>query len=228
MVEGVDRISLDKRGFQPIDGTIDHDILSKIKDELDKFNYPTSKGGIRNVEKKLFSVEKFIKSDGLLNQAKYFLHDEPKIVRVILFNKTLENNWLVSWHQDKTVSVSEKFVADGWNNWSIKDNVHHVQPPIDVLNKMLTFRIHLDDTNLENGCLKVIPKSHLNGVFKQAEIDEYKNQNTAINCEAKAGETLVMRPLLLHSSSKATSHQPRRVLHIEFSCYQLPEGVCWA
>jgi len=228
MVKEADKTLLNDLGFQLIEGLIDHDNLLQIRQELDRFVHPQNKGGIRSAEKKLSSVKNFVKSDILLNQAKYFLNNEPNIVRVILFNKTPENNWLVRWHQDKTVAVSKKFVADRWNNWTVKDGIHHAHPPSDVLNKMITFRIHLDDTNADNGCLQVIPKSHLNGSLEQSIIDEYVNLHTSVLCEAKAGTTLVMRPLLLHSSSKAISAQFRRVLHIEFSSYKLPNGVRWA
>jgi hypothetical protein len=36
-----------------------------------------------------------------------------------------------------------------------------------------------------------------------------------------------MRPLLLHSSSKAQAHAPRRVLHFLFGPEQLPCGLKW-
>jgi hypothetical protein len=39
---------------------------------------------------------------------------------------------------------------------------------------------------------------------------------------------MVMRPLLLHSSSRTTNQQKRRVIHLEFSNQQLPEGLQWA
>jgi hypothetical protein len=38
---------------------------------------------------------------------------------------------------------------------------------------------------------------------------------------------LVMRPLLLHASSKATSLTPRRVLHFLFGPPSLPLGLEW-
>lgn len=38
-----------------------------------------------------------------------------------------------------------------------------------------------------------------------------------MECEVGRGGVLAMRPLLIHSSSKARSDKPRRVLHIEYA-----------
>ncbi|HMP94110.1 MAG TPA: hypothetical protein PKD90_14605 [Phnomibacter sp.] len=37
-----------------------------------------------------------------------------------------------------------------------------------------------------------------------------------------------MKPLLLHSSGRATHGQNRRVHHLEFSKDELPGGLAWA
>ncbi|MGH8213898.1 MAG: phytanoyl-CoA dioxygenase family protein, partial [Rhodanobacteraceae bacterium] len=47
-------------------------------------------------------------------------------------------------------------------------------------------------------------------------------------CQANAGDALLFRPLLLHSSHKVISTRPRRVLHFEFSNAQLPVPLLWA
>src|SRR6266702_4931643 len=41
------------------------------------------------------------------------------------------------------------------------------------------------------------------------------------------GGLVVMRPLLLHASSPAKSPSHRRVIHIEYACYSLPEELRW-
>ncbi|ABC28723.1 conserved hypothetical protein [Hahella chejuensis KCTC 2396] len=37
-----------------------------------------------------------------------------------------------------------------------------------------------------------------------------------------------MKPHLLHASSKGTTPNQRRILHVEFSDYPLPAGAQWA
>jgi hypothetical protein len=48
-----------------------------------------------------------------------------------------------------------------------------------------------------------------------------------IACNAHRGSALVMRPLLLHASSKASGLSRRRVLHLLFGPRQLPHGLNW-
>ena len=45
----------------------------------------------------------------------------------------------------------------------MKANVLRVQPPAEVLEHMVSMRLHLDNCGEENGALRVIPGSHLHG-----------------------------------------------------------------
>ena len=92
---------------------------------------------------------------------------------------------------------------------------------------MLTFRIHLDPCKKENGCLKVIPKSHKLGIMTQEEIKDLANRKISVDCEAKFGDTLIMRPHVVHSSNKMTEGEHRRILHLEFSSFNLPDSLIW-
>lgn len=66
---------------------------------------------------KLVKIKKLIESDLLLEKAKNYLSGEPEVVRVIVFDKTPDKNWLVTWHQDKTISVSDKKEIEGYAPW---------------------------------------------------------------------------------------------------------------
>lgn len=218
---------LDK-GFEYIESFISNSETEVLIKDLSSIKLSKTSGGIRNIEKKSNAVKEFISSKIVLQTVSKYLGNKPSFIRAIFFNKTPKQNWLVSWHQDKTVSVSKKFAADGWHSWSTKDEILHVQPPLEVLNQMVTLRVHLDESNRENGCLKVMPSSHELGILSQSTIDEYATNNQSIDCAARKGSALVMRPHLLHSSSKGTKPSQRRILHLEFSSYQLPTGVNWS
>ena len=41
--------------------------------------------------------------------------------------------------------------------WSTKDGTPHVQPPVELLQQMVTVRLHLDDCDEANGALRVLP-----------------------------------------------------------------------
>src|SRR5258705_4232744 len=75
------------------------------------------------------------------------------VARSLLFDKTPDANWKVTWHQDLTIAVQAKIKAPGFSAWTVKDGVVHVQPPPEVLEWMLTVRLHLDDCNSANGPL---------------------------------------------------------------------------
>lgn len=215
-------------GFEILDNILTASELSPIKFELEQIALPIFTAGVRNADKKFPSINTLITNTKLLDKAKQYLNGEPSVVRVILFDKTPDNNWLVTWHQDKTICVSEQKEVSGWGPWTLKDGIHHVQPSLDVLNQMVTFRIHLDDSTLETGCLRVIPNSHSQGVLSNTQIQEITNTQNAVDCIAGAGSILVMRPHLLHASSKATIPSQRRVIHVEYSSYKLPENLVWA
>jgi ectoine hydroxylase-related dioxygenase (phytanoyl-CoA dioxygenase family) len=149
------------------------------------------------------------------------------VVKSIYFDKPGESNWFVSYHQDLMISVNKKVDIEGFGPWTVKQNQFAVQPPLDILESNFTVRIHLDDTDENNGALRVIPKSHLNGIYRPETIDW--NKENEIVCNVAKGGIMIMRPLLLHASSRTTNHQKRRVIHIEFSNQKkLPEPLQWS
>ena len=149
------------------------------------------------------------------------------VVRATLFDKTGEANWKVPWHQDLTIAVAGRLETPGFGPWSLKSGVQHVQPTTEVLERMVTVRIHLDDCPGSNGALRVIPGTHRLGRLNQNHMQEYVNEERAVTCEALAGEALVMRPLLLHASGAASSPSHRRVMHFDYTVGELPDGLQW-
>lgn len=221
-------MNIQDNGIEIIDNFLPQEIIDEIILEVSSYGDSDSKHGIRNAEKKFSTISNLIKSNLIQAKAEEVLGSKPMLVRAIFLDKTPEKNWLVTWHQDKTISVNAKIDISGWGPWSIKDNVNHVQPDLSVLNQMVTFRLHLDGANENNGCLKVIPNSHQKGVIPQSDIGNIVNTEQPFNCIAKAGDLVLMRPHILHSSSKSTQPSHRRVVHLEFSDYNLPMGLKWA
>jgi hypothetical protein len=173
-------------------------------------------------------LEAFSPPPRLFELAAQRLENTPKAVRAILFDKSPDTNWLVTWHQDLTIAVREKREASGFGPWSVKEGLPHVQPPAELLERMLTLRLHLDDADEENGALHVLPGTHALGKLDTARIQALRAEISVHACKAKAGDVLLMRPLLLHASSKSTSERHRRILHIEFSGFELLGGLVWA
>ena len=207
---------------------ISSSIIEAIKSEVSSSNEEHPKHGIRSADKKFQTINHLAHSSEFIGLANSLLGSKPNIVRVIFFVKTPDKNWLVTWHQDKTIALNKKVEVDGWGPWSVKDNTHHVQPSLEVLNQMVTFRLHLDEANEKNGCLKVMPKSHELGILSQKELTEVVNSQEAYLCKAKEGDLLLIKPHILHSSSKSINPGHRRVVHVEYSNYKLPEKLSWA
>ncbi|MBX7208833.1 MAG: phytanoyl-CoA dioxygenase family protein [Verrucomicrobiaceae bacterium] len=152
-----------------------------------------------------------------------------RLVRAILFDKSASTNWLVPWHQDLTIAVKERADAEGYGPWSVKDGIHHVQPPVAMLEQMLAIRLHLDDCDASTGALQVIPRTHIMGRLDAAAIQRMRSISQPVLCAARAGDALLMRPLLLHASGRATAaERRRRVLHIEYSARELPVPLEWS
>jgi ectoine hydroxylase-related dioxygenase (phytanoyl-CoA dioxygenase family) len=184
-------------------------------------------GGVRNLLGTSRRVAQLAGSEKIISVLKEAVGRRPFPVRAIFFDKNPEANWLVPWHQDLAVAVTERVEAAGFTGWSIKDGVSHVHPPQDVLEGMITLRLHLDDCGVENGALKVIAGSHRLGKLGAAEISDCTKSNQPVICEILKGGVLLMRPLLLHASLPAKKPSHRRVLHIEYATGNLPGGLEW-
>lgn len=173
------------------------------------------------------AVAELASSCQLLELVRAHTGGAPRAVRAIWFNKSPETNWLVTWHQDLAIAVRERIEAPGFGSWSVKDGVPHVQPPAEILERMLTVRIHLDGANEGNGALRVLPGTHRLGRLEAERVAMLRAERDEVVCTAQAGDALLMRPLLLHASGRSTSDRPRRVLHLEYAAEELPGGLKW-
>ncbi|MBY0573906.1 MAG: phytanoyl-CoA dioxygenase family protein [Undibacterium sp.] len=220
-------MSFIQQGYAIRENVISPNHVQLLLNELSALELNPSQGGIRRIESIIPCINELANSEMLAAFVQEYLSGSPSLVRAIYFEKSPANNWFVTWHQDRTVSVSAKFEKPGWGPWSLKAGVWHVQPPLDVLNSMVTVRIHLDPATKDNGCLKVIPCSHQHGIVKSTEVNELASRQEAIYCQVSAGGAVVMSPHIIHSSEKSRSESKRRVIHLEYSSYVLPDGIEW-
>lgn len=135
---------------------------------------------------------------------------------------------MVPWHQDLSIAVNQRTDLAGYSKWTLKDDTHYTEPPVKILESILTLRFALDDADDSNGALKVIPGSHLLGKLNAEKIERLQEKEISASCHVQAGDLLLMKPLLLHSSSKAAKPSNRRVIHLELSSEALPAPLTWA
>jgi hypothetical protein len=155
------------------------------------------------------------------------LSSNAQAVQCTLFVKSVEKNWLVSLHQDLSIPVAERIESSQCSGWSQKEGDLFVQPPVAVLEDIVSLRVHLDDCNETNGALRVVSGSHRLGRLTSSAAMAERNRCGERSVAVPRGGVMAMRPLLLHASSKAFNDTPRRVLHFVFGPSDLPEGLRW-
>ncbi|MDN3577814.1 phytanoyl-CoA dioxygenase family protein [Chitinimonas viridis] len=148
-------------------------------------------------------------------------------VQCTLFEKSLDRNWLVALHQDLSIPLGARVDAPELTSWSFKQGGWYVQPPLSVLQGLLAVRLHIDACGPHDGALRVIPGTHRLGILDPAARLSCQAVQAAVLCPVARGAAMVMQPLLLHASSKATGNSRRRVLHFLFGPVQLPLGMAW-
>jgi hypothetical protein len=148
-------------------------------------------------------------------------------VQCTVFDKSPTKKWLVSLHQDLSVPVKRRIESRECTGWSDKEGQVYVQPPVSVLEQLVAVRVHVDACPAESGALRVVPRSHAFGRLDGADLIERRKEHGEVVVAVPRGGALVMRPLLLHASSKATEPMPRRVLHFVFGPRRLPFGLEW-
>ena len=174
--------------------------------------------GLPAIDRAALDLQQKLTAMGLMSEA-------HRVVQCSLFAKGVDATWSVTPHQDLSIPVSDRVDTPGWSGWSRKENVWFVQPPTSVLEQLIAVRLQLDDHASETGPLEVVPRSHVNGRLTSASVSRHAANR--VSCIVPRGGVLIMRPLLIHSSSKPRTSMPRRVLHYLYGP-ALPAGISWA
>lgn len=148
-------------------------------------------------------------------------------VRMILFDKSTAANWALGWHQDRTIVVRNREEVPGFGPWTTKSGLLHVAPPIGLLERMLTIRIHLDPVPATNAPLLIAPGSHRLGRVPESQIERAVNRQGIHVCLADAGDIWAYSTPILHASDAAAAPRRRRVLQIDYAAETLPGGLEW-
>jgi ectoine hydroxylase-related dioxygenase (phytanoyl-CoA dioxygenase family) len=214
------KVSVEEHGFAVIASCLDESTVEQLRTHLDDTKY---------AQRNLFSVQavrELAASKPVRNIMDAILGPKCFAAMGILFNKTQQSNWKVAWHQDLTVAVRERREVEGFGPWTKKAGILHVQPPAEIMSRMLAIRLHLDESGPDNGPLQVIAGSHKEGRLSAQQVASWQKSNY-VTCIVPKGGALLMRPLLLHSSSSCSAPKPRRVIHFEFAAEDLPRGLEW-
>lgn len=227
------RLKFKMEGFDIIEDVFtlkEIDTILNCLEQADKTN-PTFRKtndlfAIRQLLKELPELHALIFTDKLKSLIKELFGEDYFVVKAIYFDKPAQSNWFVAYHQDLTISVDKRLDIPQFSGWTVKHQQFSVQPPLSTLENINTIRIHLDDTDEQNGVLNVLARSHTKGIYRPETIN-WKNE-IQTSCPVKKGGIMLMKPLLLHASSRTTNNQRRRVIHLELSNQSLPNQLKWA
>ena len=152
-----------------------------------------------------------------------------RIVRALMFDKRSDLNWSLGMHQDRTIAVRERRDVAGYGPWSIKAGQLHVQPPQDIIARMLTLRIHFDDVDDDNAPLLILPGTHDRGRLHESEIEALSVAGPLFACHARRGDVWAYGTAIVHGSAAVRgTGRRRRVLQVDYSRAALPGGLQWA
>jgi hypothetical protein len=155
------------------------------------------------------------------------LPSDAVAVQCTLFRKAPGCNWKVPYHQDLSIPVADHVEHPALSGWSVKEDGRYVQPPVELLDGLLAARLHLDPCGDDDGALRLVPRSHRLGRLSPERIAAMDKRRDEVVCTADVGDLLLMRPLLLHASSKAEQPKGRRVLHFLFAPPDPGCGLQW-
>lgn len=214
---------VERDGFAVVGGVFAAEELDALREALLELDIPRSRAGIRHLMRET-QVSEVAHSPAMRALAISVLGQNAFPFRATFFDKSPNSNWLVAWHQDTALPLREKREAEGWGPWSVKDGVIYAHAPARALEHVFALRLHLDDSNADNGPLKVLPGTQNHGVFSDEEIHRLAEEIPAVECCVGTGGVMAMRPLVVHASSKCVSDKPRRVLHIEYAAFPSFDG----
>jgi len=143
-----------------------------------------------------------------------FLLSDLVAIQCIYFKKTAEQNWGVRMHRDRVLPVSG---TGPWPDSGTKEGMQCAKPPREFLDRCIVVRVHLDGSATED--LRVVPGSH-----KDSNPPDFC---ISVSVPVSRGGALIMRPTLLHASSKLVCSKPRRVLHYVYAPTEIPENYRW-
>ena len=217
-------LTLNDDGAQLFAQALDEAACGRLENALAAL--PTSRPGVRIRDER--QLQTFLDAAGPIGAiAASVLGDQARPVRAILFDKTAERNWALGWHQDRTIVVEERLETDGFGPWTVKSGLIQVEPPFEILERMVTLRVHLDAVDERNAPLRIVPGSHKLGRLPEGEIERVVANFGERLCLAERGDVWLYATSIVHASLAADPPRRRRVLQVDFSADATPGSLAW-
>ncbi len=203
-------------GYFMNEGVLSNPECEQLADVLASAFFRRGRAGSRHLMS-ISAVRSVASDPRMLRIARVALGTGALPYRATLFEKSGAANWLVVWHQDTALPLQSQFDLQEWGPWSRKAGIFYAHAPSWALSRIVALRLHLDASTTDNGPLRVLPGTQSCGVLSDTEVFALARSRAHLDCIVHRGGVMAMSPLLVHSSSKARSDSPRRVLHIEYA-----------
>jgi hypothetical protein len=92
-------------GYYLLKSALNEDVISTLKDELSEFDGKINNYGVRSLINKVPYVKDMAYSSPLIDIAKKVLGENARPVRSVYFDKVIDANWNVAWHQDTSIAL---------------------------------------------------------------------------------------------------------------------------
>lgn len=209
-----------KDGYCIVEGLFDPSDLRNIEKSFDNL-YRASQ---TLDETQMLKLAQFVFNEDALNRIVWcggydeFLLEigaDERILKVV--SSILDSNEMVQLINQAHFKLPGQKVEFKWH----QDSEHrrygtHMWEDVDGRGSYVQTLLAIDDMNADNGPLKFIPNSHIEGHLNYKEdpsiIDEMLKKNEAIDVMLKAGDVAFFGPYVFHSSSLNKTDSPRRVL----------------
>ena len=185
---------------------------------------PSSAAGKRWAGRELATLLRSAAMQPVLQKVAELLPDMT-VLRAVAFRKDADANWFVPAHQDRSIPVPSPALPPGFSNLTRKADGWQAEAPAELLATMRNVRIFIDRATIDDGPLEVIPSSHRRGRIEQAEIPSVVGQKTWLPLTGESGDVVILSPLLLHRSRRATEPSGRRVLQFELIPAELADAL---
>jgi ectoine hydroxylase-related dioxygenase (phytanoyl-CoA dioxygenase family) len=152
-------------------------------------------------------------------------HARP--VRALYFDKSEDATWSLPWHRDLVVAVQRREETDGFQNWTQRDGIWQVRPPMSILRRMMFLRVLLDSTDAESGDLQLAVGSHKGAASETAHDFNPGDEDEIEQTFGQRGDVLAVKALVLHKSGTCQAGR-RRAIRLDFSADDLPTPLKWA
>ncbi|HTE19821.1 MAG TPA: phytanoyl-CoA dioxygenase family protein [Armatimonadota bacterium] len=149
------------------------------------------------------ALDRLVRSPEVLDVVEGVLGPDIAFFHCKLLMKAARDGTVTPWHQD-------------YSYWVTSDN-----RPL-----MLNCMLQIDDSTLENGCLQMVPGSHLKGLVEHDRNAQpfgrflpgyFQPREDAVPVPLRAGSAIFFGPLVIHGSDANRSGGDRRAVTIAYN-----------